>query len=196
MRPETFLMIFALLIVILLIINKTIKKKKAKKEFLAKKQAEKQKNEISISNFSKNQQVINWAIEISAHIYTIIQNNINKEYEFHLRAYRNDLVFGVYLRTVVYKGLNSYKEERHRTEILSYNFKEYNLPEIKKNELSCLEIAVSNLVKDILQKENIKITTQKSALFIDSITKHRVEDTDNDNIISLIYIPPKATGSW
>lgn len=195
-EPSFFIILTAVLIVLFVVINTIVKKKKQEKLLQEQRQANKQKQEELINKFCNNPKIRQWAMEITTVMDCAIKDNPLREYEFHLRAYRQDLIFGFYLRTLRYKNLDLYNDEPHRQILLAYHFADYQLPELKLSELLFLEIAVSEIVKKLFLEKQITIEYRKTALFINGLTGNRAEDTDDDNLIALRYVPPKATDTW
>jgi len=183
----------AIIIIIIIAVNVTRKKnEKAEEE---RREAEKRRKQEMIEKFKKNATVQAWGEDISKLFLTIINNNPYKDYEFHLKSYRQNFAVGYNLRDIYLIHLKEYVDDKGAKILKVYNFAPSNLPELKGgDELTLFSIAMGQLVAANLNKENIKIRTKQILRELDS-EGHSMED-HNDEITVLAYEHKKANTTW
>ena len=182
-------------IIIIIIIAVNVQRKKNERAEEDRREAEKQRKQEMIEKFKKNVTVQAWAEDISSVLLNIINDNPYRDYEFHLKSYRQNFAVGFNLRDIYSRLFKEYRDDKGAKILKVYNFAPNNLPELKGgDELTLFSIAMGQLVAANLNKENIKIRTKQILRELDS-EGHSMED-HNDEITVLAYEHKKANTTW
>lgn len=182
-------------IVLIIIISVNAQRKKNEKAEEERREAEKRRKQEMIEKFKKNATVQAWGEDISGLLLNIINNNPYKDYEFHLKSYRQNFAVGYNLRDIYSRLFKEYRDDKGAKILKVYNFAPSNLPELKGgDELTLFSIAMGQLVAANLEKENIKIRTKQILRELDN-EGHSMEDRD-DEITVLMYEHKQANTTW